>query len=591
MEYKLFPIPQDIIYDEGTISLLPQVNLIIDKNLDRYTKNRIMNLLKKFEINYVDNTQISVEMSNLIVKISKHPSKHYDGYRLIITESKIQLLGDDTNAVFYGLATLEQILSQSEKLCVHQLVIQDFSDVKRRGFIEGYYGNPWTDEERIDLVRFGSELKMNQYVFAPKDDPYHNEKWRELYPKNRLTDIENLARVGNETKTKFVWTIHPFMHDPIRFDRNYISDLRIIEKKFDQLMLIGVREFGILADDAPWPEHGDNDYIKLMKDLSNFLKKRKKNYPDITTDMIFVPYYYYSNGDEDGGHYDLQELNHGLPNNVHLVVTGGKTFGVVSNEFLDTLKENLTLKGSEYHSVQMWINWPVNDGSRNNLIMGGAKHYLKNNVDSHKIYGIMLNPMMHAEASKTAIFVNAAYSWHLWNNDRIRSIVEHNAFNFVENHTFESSKGSKALENLSQHMQFNGAMPDLNLESPKLDPKLQEFLKNFDEQTTTREEILKLKSEFSKIKYDALYFKNYGQTNLRNEMLPWIDNAIDQMQSLELVCDYLITNNREFLNSAEEIYQESKTHTFNYLKEVKRAEFGSQSLAPFLKRILTIANK
>ncbi|GEO57602.1 beta-N-acetylglucosaminidase domain-containing protein [Companilactobacillus bobalius] len=588
MKYKLFPIPQDLVYDEGTISLSPKVNLMMDQNLDQYTKDRVLGILREFQIGSESNTQISAEMSNIIVRISKHPSHHYDGYRLMITESKIQLFGDNTDAVFYGLATLRQILKQSQGLKVQQLAIRDYADVKNRGFIEGYYGNPWSDADRINLMRFGSNFKLTQYIFAPKDDPYHNEKWRELYPQKRLDEIKKLARVGNETKTKFVWTIHPFMYNPIRFDRNYISDLRIIEKKFDQLMLVGVREFGILADDAPWPKHGDDDYIKLMKDISNFLKKRKKNYPDLITDMIFVPYYYYSDGAKDNGHYDLRDLNADLPKNIHMVVTGGKTFGVVSNEFLNILKDNLTAKGAEYRPVQLWINWPVNDGSRNNLIMSGAKHYLQAQADSKKIYGIMLNPMMQSESSKPAIFINAAYSWNIWTDNETERQVEHNAFNYVENQTFKSSMGSKALENLAQHMQFNEAMPELNLESPNLGTKLSQFIEEIDEKTTSQKEIDNLKHEFTRIKQDALYFKVNGQKNLRDEMLPWLDNAIDQMQSLEFICDYLSTGKKEFLNNAKETYQESQTHTFDYLQEIKRAEFGSQSIAPFLKEMLTV---
>jgi len=588
MKYKLFPIPQDIIYNEGTISLTPKVNLMMDKNLDQYTRNKLQGILKEFQIDSESNGQISVEFSNIILKISKHHSRHYDGYKLIITESKIQIYGASSDAVFYGLSTLKQIMKQSPGLKIQQLVIRDFADVKNRGFIEGYYGNPWSDDDRIRLMKFGSDLKLTQYVFAPKDDPYHNEKWREPYPEDKLASISKLARVGNETKTKFVWTIHPFMHDPIRFDRNYVSDLRIIEKKFDQLMLVGVREFGILADDAPWPKHGDTDYIKLMKDMSNFLKKRQKNYPDLTTEMIFVPYYYYSDGAKDNGHYDLRDLNAGLPSSVHLVVTGGETFGISSNEFLNTLKRNLEVNGAKYRPVQLWINWPVNDGSRNNLIMGGAKHYLQANVDSQKLYGVMLNPMMQAESSKTAIFINAAYAWHIWDNNETEDEIEHNAFNYVENYTFKSSTGSRALENLAQHMQFNSAMPDLNLESPELRSKLNRFIGDLNEQTVSKKEVVKLRKQFTSIKQDALYFKMNGQKNLRDEMLPWLDNAIDQMQALELICDYLNTGKKEFLSDANETYQESRAHTFNYLKEVKAAEFGSQSLAPFLKEILGV---
>ena len=49
-------------------------------------------------------------------------------------------------------------------------------------------------------MRYGGDLKLTQYFFAPKDDPYHNKKWRELYPEEKLAEIRELARVGNKTR-------------------------------------------------------------------------------------------------------------------------------------------------------------------------------------------------------------------------------------------------------------------------------------------------------------------------------------------------------------------------------------------------------
>ena len=72
--------------------------------------------------------------------------------------------------------------------------------------------------------------------------------------KKKLAEIRELARVGNQSKTRYVWTIHPFMNNPIRFgnEAHYQEDLATI-KANTQLMKVGVREFGILADDAPSP--------------------------------------------------------------------------------------------------------------------------------------------------------------------------------------------------------------------------------------------------------------------------------------------------------------------------------------------------
>jgi hyaluronoglucosaminidase len=46
-----------------------------------------------------------------------------------------------------------------------------------RGVIEGFYGTPWTHEERLDLIRFCAAEGLDTWVHAPKDDPYHRPRW------------------------------------------------------------------------------------------------------------------------------------------------------------------------------------------------------------------------------------------------------------------------------------------------------------------------------------------------------------------------------------------------------------------------------
>jgi hyaluronoglucosaminidase len=45
--------------------------------------------------------------------------------------------------------------------------------------IEGFYGPPRSQEERLDLLRFAAAAGFNTWVHAPKDDPYHRRLWRE----------------------------------------------------------------------------------------------------------------------------------------------------------------------------------------------------------------------------------------------------------------------------------------------------------------------------------------------------------------------------------------------------------------------------
>ncbi|MEI3293000.1 MAG: beta-N-acetylglucosaminidase domain-containing protein [Thomasclavelia ramosa] len=76
-------------------------------------------------------------------------------------------------------------------------------------------------------MKFGGDYKMNPYIYAPKDDPYHNSKWRELYPDEDIESIKPLAKVGNETKSRFVFALHPYMSNAIRYnsEENYQADL------------------------------------------------------------------------------------------------------------------------------------------------------------------------------------------------------------------------------------------------------------------------------------------------------------------------------------------------------------------------------
>ena len=105
------------------------------------------------------------------------------------TSDQIIVLGKDTDAAFYGLTTLYQIFQQVEGDTLRAFTtVNDYADVITRGFIEGYYGNPWSTQNRVDLMTWGGYYKLNAYFYAPKDDPKHNAKWRELYTEDELRE-------------------------------------------------------------------------------------------------------------------------------------------------------------------------------------------------------------------------------------------------------------------------------------------------------------------------------------------------------------------------------------------------------------------
>lgn len=62
-----------------------------------------------------------------------------------------------------------------------------------RGVVEGFYGEPWSHAERLDLIGFCGGQGLDTWVHAPKDDPYHRGLWREPYPDEELERLGELV--------------------------------------------------------------------------------------------------------------------------------------------------------------------------------------------------------------------------------------------------------------------------------------------------------------------------------------------------------------------------------------------------------------
>ena len=602
-EYKVFPTPQKVTYDEGVTKLHKQVNLVMGDNLDIYTRNRLKSVLQDHQISYTSSQSAVAGATNIYLGVHGQHSQaekevsgisqglfdKIDAYALSIKNNTISIVGKDTDAVFYGLTTLKHMLNESQAPVLRNVTVEDYAEIKNRGFIEGYYGNPWSNADRAELMRYGGDLKLTQYFFAPKDDPYHNKKWRELYPEEKLAEIRELARVGNQNKTRYVWTIHPFMNNRIRFgnDADYQKDLETIKAKFTQLMDVGVREFGILADDAPSPVGGYNSYNRLMKDMTDWLTEKQATYVGLRKEMIFVPGQYWGNGRED----ELKALNENLPTSTSMTLTGGKIWGEVSESFLSNLKNNLTAGGKTYRPVSLWVNWPVTDNSKQHLILGGGEKFLHPNVDPSLLSGIMLNPMQQSEPSKIALFSEAQYAWKQWKSEEEAKKVNDIAFNFVENGKFTDSEASIAFRELGKHMinqNMDGRVVKLE-ESVELAPKLATFMSKLKAGQDVSAEREGLRAEFAKLKAAAQLYKASGDEKMRAQIHYWLDNTIDQMDALSALLDgteAIATNDSAKLWDSYykglKLYEQSQTHTFHYVDHDEKAELGVQHIRPFL---------
>ena len=83
------------------------------------------------------------------------------------------------------------------------------ASVPLRGVIEGFYGTPWTEDARLDMISFCGRTGFNAYIYAPKDDPYHREKWREPYPATELQNLARLVAAAQQNGVRFIFAVSP----------------------------------------------------------------------------------------------------------------------------------------------------------------------------------------------------------------------------------------------------------------------------------------------------------------------------------------------------------------------------------------------
>lgn len=598
--YTIYPTPHDVSYNGKSFTLSDEMNVVYSNGIDKYTKSHVDDVLKILNKSGTEGQNVISNKTNVLVgiygkddavnkyfndntNVNKDLFNKYDSYMLSIRDGVIAVLGKDTDAAFHGVTTLKHIFNQVKNNEIKELTINDYADVKGRGFIEGYYGNPWSNEDRADLMTFGGDYKLNQYIYAPKDDPKHNSNWRALYTEKELVEIAKLAEAGNKSKCYYVYALHTFMHNAVRFDNeeNYQKDLQVIKTKFEQLMGAGVKQFAILADDAGVPAGGGASYTKLMKDLTDWLIEKQKTVEGLKSDTLFCPNDYMGWGTSG----QMQALKD-LPDSVSIIQTGGKVWGEVGPNFNDAFYNNMG------RPAYMWINWPCSDNTKDSLIMGGAEAVLKPNVDAHKVDGIVLNPMQQSEASKQGLFTNADYAWNIWKDTDHYKTVWDDSFAFMDHGTIDETVASNALREMSKHMMNSKQIG--NNESFDLSPKLTQFLKDLDAGVDISAQAEDLKLEFQKL-YDAAknYKANPGNERTRNQIVYWLDCWMDTSTA---VINYLDTalalqNNADndviwnYYAAGQTAFEQSKTHGFHYVDHTEYAVAGRLHVNPFMKSL------
>lgn len=329
-------------------------------------------------------------------------------------------------SAFYALCDLKNRIESGEIADGEYACSPTFA---KRGYIEGFYGTPWTHEKRKSVMSLMALNRMNTVYYAPKDDVYHRDLWRDLYPESDLFKLKELVDLANENYMEFSFCIAPGLSMKYSSEEEFAT----LMKKTEQLYSIGIRSFGLLLDDIDEDLFYDEDKALYGETVNAHINLICRYHDallalDEGVKLTVCPTLYNGKGDE----YYISKLGKSIPPQISLFWTGRD---ICSREL--TSREARDFIDGTNHKPLYWDNYPVND-----MAMFNEMHIspiINRDPDLWKYSeGIISNCMEYAECSKIPLITFADYLWDSenynpeksWEN-AVRQVVGEDAQTFI----------------------------------------------------------------------------------------------------------------------------------------------------------------
>lgn len=291
------------------------------------------------------------------------------------------------------------------------MTTRDSSPFAVRGVIEGFYGNPWTREQRLDLVEFIAARGMNTFAYGPKDDPLVRRNWRAPYAGDDLARLEELVERCRRHEVDFVYCVSPGLS--MRYSDE--TDVDALVAKLASVGELGVKSFGLLLDDIPTDlQHAaDRQAFADLADAHVDVVGRVFQRLPAGSSLIVCPTVYWGYGDEAY----VTRIGRGIDPRIELFWSGR----AICSATLD-LADAATFARAAGRPATYWDNYPVNDVAMTHELHIGPYR----GRDPHLwrfARGVIANGMELVESSKIAFATIADYlaspttydperSWH-----------------------------------------------------------------------------------------------------------------------------------------------------------------------------------
>ena len=222
----------------------------------------------------------------------------------------------------------------------------------RLGIIEGFFGRPWTWDERRTVVETLAPHGYQFYHYAPKADPFLRRRWTETHPLEEASQIKSFANFCRDMGVGFGVGLSPY---EAFNDFNGASRDSLIQRVED-LVSLDIAELGIFFDDmrAAVPDLAERqiEITHLARETAPQL--RLNITPSFYSDDPVLERVF-GNCPPDY----LANLGTGLHPDIHIYWTGEEVCArEISPGHLAKITKLLKRK------PLLWDNYPVNDGPR-----------------------------------------------------------------------------------------------------------------------------------------------------------------------------------------------------------------------------------
>lgn len=321
-------------------------------------------------------------------------------YIINVGENKTIIQAATRRGVFRAINTLAKLISKNELKCGEA---EDYPLFKKRGYIEGFYGNTWERNKRLSVMKLMSQYGMNTFYYAPKDDVYHREKWSEPYPNKELSELKELFEAAQNNELDFHWCVGPGLTYQYTSD----NDFDKLIQKFKCVYSIGAKNFGLLLDDIPDEFQYKSDAEKFDSIVDAHIHLINKTYNELKAfdseiTLTVCPTQYHGNESD----YYITKFGKGIPADVSIFWTGAE----ICSRVLTSREANEFYRSTE-HMPLYWDNYPVNDCEMFQEMHLGPVLGRDNDLYKH-CDGLISNVMEYAECSKIPLLTIADYLWN-----------------------------------------------------------------------------------------------------------------------------------------------------------------------------------